>query len=130
MSCLIMLELARLAKQGEPPDEVANGLFDVNFWGAINISRVALRLFRETDPPSVGGTLPQTPSFHGVQSATGLAYYAAREDNTCDLYLLPQLVSYPNLWLVLFSRTYFVHRVICISLEGFSETLAKELDPK
>ena len=39
------------------PDDVAHGQFDVNFWGAINVSRAAIAFFWEVNRPGVGGTL-------------------------------------------------------------------------
>lgn len=70
--------ISALGEVEATPDEVAKGIFDVNFWGATNVSRAALRFFRETNPPGVGGTLLQMSSIHAVRTTPGLAYYAAR----------------------------------------------------
>jgi NAD(P)-dependent dehydrogenase (short-subunit alcohol dehydrogenase family) len=78
------------------PNEVARGVFEVNFWGVTNISRAALHFFREINPPGVGGTLLQMSSLLAQQASAGVAYYCASK----------------------------------YALEGFSEALAKELDPK
>lgn len=69
-------------------DEVTRGIFEVNFWGATNVSRAAIRFFRETNTPGVGGTLLQMSSIHALRTTAGLAFYAARSDNAYYLYTL------------------------------------------
>lgn len=59
-------------------DEVARGIFDVNFWGAANISRAAIHFFREINLPGVGGTLLQMSSMFALQAAGCAGYYSAR----------------------------------------------------
>ncbi|PCH43824.1 NAD(P)-binding protein [Wolfiporia cocos MD-104 SS10] len=58
------------------PEEAARGLFEVNFWGAANVSREAIRFFREENNPS-GGLLLQNTSMVCTSSFPLLGYYAA-----------------------------------------------------
>ncbi|KAH7908700.1 hypothetical protein BJ138DRAFT_1157034 [Hygrophoropsis aurantiaca] len=78
------------------PEDVARNLLDTNFWGAVNVSKEAVRFFREDNPSGPGGTLIQTSSMTGIAAVGCLAYYSAGK------------------W----------------ALEGFTEALAQELDPK
>ncbi|TFK45158.1 NAD-P-binding protein [Crucibulum laeve] len=57
-------------------DEIARGIFEVNFWGSTNIAREAVRYFRDVNKPS-GGRLLQASSMVGVQSMPGIGYYSA-----------------------------------------------------
>ncbi|KAH9938704.1 uncharacterized protein B0H18DRAFT_23650 [Fomitopsis serialis] len=65
-----------LAEVEGTPDDVARALFEVNFWGAANVTREAVRVFREVNKP-VGGRLLQMSSIAGIGSATTLGYYGA-----------------------------------------------------
>ena len=57
-------------------EDVARELFDVNFWGAVNVSREAVRFFREVNNPQ-GGLLLQASSAGGIESLSALPYYCA-----------------------------------------------------
>ncbi|KAH7921664.1 NAD(P)-binding protein [Leucogyrophana mollusca] len=57
-------------------DATARRLFEVNFWGAANISREAVRFLREENTPA-GGRLLQVSSQSGIESTPGVGYYAA-----------------------------------------------------
>ncbi len=59
------------------PEEVGRALFETNFWGAVTVSREAVRFFRELNPPGVGGRLLQISSISGLVGGAGLAYYSA-----------------------------------------------------
>ncbi|KIJ64083.1 hypothetical protein HYDPIDRAFT_112615 [Hydnomerulius pinastri MD-312] len=67
----------------------ARVMFDINFWGAAQVSREAVRFFREVNQPR-GGRLLQVSSGLGLTGHASCAFY---------------------------------------TLEGFSESLADELDP-
>jgi NAD(P)-dependent dehydrogenase (short-subunit alcohol dehydrogenase family) len=60
------------------PDDVARAQFDTNFFGAANVSRAALKFFREVNKPGVGGTLVQVSSIALYQPYPAFAYYSAR----------------------------------------------------
>jgi NAD(P)-dependent dehydrogenase (short-subunit alcohol dehydrogenase family) len=62
--------------EGMPADK-ARELFETNFWGATNISRAAVRFFREVNGPGKGGILLQVSSAAGFHVLPGLSYYAA-----------------------------------------------------
>lgn len=65
------------------PDEVARGVFEVNFWGAANVAREAVRFFREEngldgeggDPR--GGRVIGISSYAGTAPVGGCGYYSA-----------------------------------------------------
>lgn len=59
------------------PDDVARGVFEVNFWGSTNVARETIRVFRDVNKPS-GGRLLQASSMAGVQGMPGIGYYSAR----------------------------------------------------
>lgn len=58
------------------PDDVAKKMFDVNFWGAMNVSREAVRFLREVNKPQ-GGKLWTISSVAGFSSVASLGYYSA-----------------------------------------------------
>ncbi|KAF8957838.1 NAD-P-binding protein [Flammula alnicola] len=58
------------------PDEVARGVFEVNFWGSTNVAREAIHVFRDVNKPS-GGRLLQASSMAGAQGMPGIGYYSA-----------------------------------------------------
>ena len=58
------------------PEDLAREMFDVNFWGAVNVSKEAVRFFREVNEPQ-GGRLLQTSSSGGIQGLSALPYYCA-----------------------------------------------------
>lgn len=59
------------------PDAVARYLFDVNFWGALYVSREAVRFFREVNASGVGGRIIQSSSQTSISAAAGCAMYSA-----------------------------------------------------
>jgi len=59
------------------PEEDARKLFDTNYWGAVNVSREAIRVFREANPPGLGGRLLQNSSMAGLGPVALLAHYVA-----------------------------------------------------
>ncbi|KAF9236700.1 hypothetical protein BU15DRAFT_76660 [Melanogaster broomeanus] len=59
------------------PVEEARALFDVNFWGAVNVSRAAVEFFREVNEPGKGGVLLQNSSIFGVVCPALAPFYSA-----------------------------------------------------
>ena len=59
------------------PDNVARGVFEVNFWGSTNVALEAIRVFRDVNKPS-GGRLLQASSMVGASGMPGIGYYSAR----------------------------------------------------
>lgn len=59
------------------PEDVARSVFEVNFWGATNVSRESVRTFREVNKPQ-GGVLLQASSVAGAFGLPGLTFYSAR----------------------------------------------------
>jgi NADP-dependent 3-hydroxy acid dehydrogenase YdfG len=57
-------------------DEDARQIFEVNFWGVSNVTRGAIRTFREVNKP-IGGRLLQVSSMLGLNGRAGASYYAA-----------------------------------------------------
>ncbi|KAH9942738.1 hypothetical protein B0H21DRAFT_779899 [Amylocystis lapponica] len=58
------------------PDDLARGIFDVNFWGAVHVSQEAVRFFRDVNKPS-GGRLLQMSSASGIQAIPCVGFYTA-----------------------------------------------------
>ena len=63
------------------PEEDARKLFDTNFWGCANVSREAVRFFRDENKPS-GGVLLVNSSMSGLRSVPVMAYYSAYKHGT------------------------------------------------
>jgi len=78
------------------PDDVARGLFEVNFWGAVNVSKAAVKFFREVNKPGIGGRLINITSMAGINAFAASSFYCASK----------------------------------FALEGFTQSLAQELDPE
>ena len=57
-------------------DEHGRELFEVLFWGAANVSKEAVKVFRERNSP-LGGHLLQMSSRTALQVMPGGAHYAA-----------------------------------------------------
>ncbi|KAG9308869.1 hypothetical protein JVU11DRAFT_11328 [Chiua virens] len=55
----------------------ARGIFEVNFWGASQVTKEAVRFFREENKP-MGGRLLQMSSSSGISSCPCIVYYCAR----------------------------------------------------
>lgn len=75
----VVFNNAGYAVQGEvegTPEDVARKLFDVNFWGAANVTREAVRVFREVNKPR-GGRLLQMSSIAGVGGPPLMGFYGA-----------------------------------------------------
>ncbi|KZT04685.1 NAD(P)-binding protein [Laetiporus sulphureus 93-53] len=77
------------------PEHIARELFDVDFWGAVNVNKEAIRVFRDVNQPR-GGKLLQMSSRCGVEGGPLIGFYHAAK----------------------------------FAFEGFSESLAAELDPE
>ena len=54
----------------------AKKMFDVNFWGAMNVSRETIRFFREVNKPQ-GGRLWNVSSTAGIFPFASMGYYSA-----------------------------------------------------
>lgn len=59
-------------------DELAREMFEVNFWGAANVSREAVRIFRDVNPKGEGGRLITVSSAAGFTAYPAFGYYSAR----------------------------------------------------
>ncbi|KIJ60728.1 hypothetical protein HYDPIDRAFT_31951 [Hydnomerulius pinastri MD-312] len=59
------------------PVEMGRNVLEVNFWGVVNVSREAVRFFREENPKGAGGTLLQMSSLLAVESCAVACYYSA-----------------------------------------------------
>ncbi|KAF9238678.1 NAD(P)-binding protein [Melanogaster broomeanus] len=60
------------------PEEVARSVFEVNFWGAANVTKEAVRFFRDVNTPA-GGRLLQLSSQGGIVGAPAVGFYSASE---------------------------------------------------
>lgn len=68
---------ADLGEAESVQDTDARALFETNFWGAVSVTREAVRFFRESNPPGDGGRLLQMTSMYGIVGANCLAFYSA-----------------------------------------------------
>ncbi|KAJ6490918.1 hypothetical protein C8R45DRAFT_991132 [Mycena sanguinolenta] len=59
------------------PEAAARTLFDVNFWGAAAVSKEAVRIFRDVNPPGIGGRLLNVSSGVGFCAGPIVGMYAA-----------------------------------------------------
>ena len=57
-------------------DDAAKALFETNFWGAVNVSKEAIRFFRDVNVPA-GGRLLNVSSFIGMVPYPLLGFYSA-----------------------------------------------------
>ena len=65
-----------LAEVEGTSDEAARALFETNFWGAANVSREAVKYFRDVNRP-IGGRLLNASSAAGVAAFALMGYYTA-----------------------------------------------------
>ena len=76
----VVFNNAGVAAAGEvegTPDDMQRRLFDTNFFGAANVTREAVRFFREENPPRAGGRLVVTSSSVGLRPFACAGYYSA-----------------------------------------------------
>ena len=55
----------------------ARELLETNFWGAISVTKEAVKCFRETNPPGAGGRLLQMSSYGGLVGMPACSFYCA-----------------------------------------------------
>ena len=58
-------------------DDVARTMFEINFFGAANVSREAVRFFREENRSGAGGRLLNVSSYVALVAIGGIGYYCA-----------------------------------------------------
>ncbi|KAI0747545.1 NAD(P)-binding protein [Fomes fomentarius] len=58
-------------------EEVGRTVIETNFWGTLRVTKEAIKFFRESNPPGVGGRLLQISSYFGVVGGPGPGYYVA-----------------------------------------------------
>ena len=100
-----------LAEAEGTTDEAARSLFEANFWGTANVSKEAVRVFREVNKP-VGGRILNSGSHNGTVAMPTVSYYSASKFGE-------QFLCSSRWWRI----------DACAALEGFSASLAQELDP-
>lgn len=64
--------------ESKAQDKAARQMFDVNFWGAAEVMREAVRVFRSVNPPGVGGHLLNMSSVVGIAPCPAMSFYCAR----------------------------------------------------
>ncbi|KAG4216553.1 hypothetical protein PC116_g34966, partial [Phytophthora cactorum] len=86
------------AEASPPGNEGARALLDTNFWGAVDVSKRALSVFRDSNPQTGqrGGVIINVSSLGGYLGSPGNAFYHASK----------------------------------FALEGFAESIAKEVFPE
>ncbi|KAI0642844.1 NAD-P-binding protein [Trametes meyenii] len=58
-------------------DADMRAMFEINFWGAANVTSAAVQFFREVNAPGVGGRLLQISSKVGIGGEAAMGYYSA-----------------------------------------------------
>ena len=94
------------------PEQTARAMFDANFWGATNVTREAVKLFRESNVP-VGGRLIVTSSLTACRTTPLVGYYSASKLGMRSLRLCVNQADRMN-----------------IALEAVTEAISLELDPE
>ena len=59
------------------PEEMARQIFEVDFWGATNVSLEAIKFFRDVNPAGKGGKLLNVSSMAGTTAVPALGFYSA-----------------------------------------------------
>lgn len=59
------------------PDEDARKEFEVQFWGPVNITKEAIKFFREVNEPGRGGRVFNVSTAGGYSSNQALAFYSS-----------------------------------------------------
>jgi len=57
------------------PDDMARNLFELNLWGAVNVTSAAVHCFRELNKPA-GGRLIQNSSVAGISGVPRIGFYS------------------------------------------------------
>ena len=92
-------------------EQTARALFGVNFFGAANVTKEAVRVFRDVNRPQ-GGRLLQMSSMAVLTDAAAIAYYAARAVRDVSLW---QWISTDD--------------IMRLALKAVNDALSAELDP-
>ncbi|KAI0738906.1 NAD(P)-binding protein [Daedaleopsis nitida] len=58
-------------------DEDARGVYETNFWGAVNVTREAVKFMRDVNPSGVGGRILQNSSVSGISGTIAAGFYSA-----------------------------------------------------
>ena len=96
------------------PNDAARTMFEINFWGAANVSREAVRFFRDENPSGAGGRLITVGSYAGMAPFGGLGYYSATKAGKRRHT----------------SIVYSANFDLCAAIIAINEALAKEIDPQ
>lgn len=74
------------------PEEEARKVFDVNFWGAANVSLEAIKVFREVNKPQ-GGRLITLSSATGFAPLPGVSFYVASKFGRPAFIFVPSVLD-------------------------------------
>ncbi|TCD70180.1 hypothetical protein EIP91_004650 [Steccherinum ochraceum] len=66
-----------IGEMEDTPEDVARTMYDCNFWGTTNISRRAVKFFRDVNKPAAGGRLLNISSMAGVRPFPMTGYYSS-----------------------------------------------------
>ena len=78
--CDVVFNNAAFVAMGEiegTPDEIARQIIEVDFWGATNISKEAVKFFRDINPAGKGGRLLNMSSMAGTIAVPAFGFYSA-----------------------------------------------------
>lgn len=81
----VVLNNAGFGQSGEfeaTADPQARAVLETNFWGAVSVTREAIKCFRDTNPPGDGGRLLQMSSYGGLVGVPVVPFYCASKFGT------------------------------------------------
>ncbi|KAJ7465266.1 NAD(P)-binding protein [Mycena latifolia] len=123
-------------------EELARSLFEVNFWGAVNVTKQAVSFFREENKPP-GGLLINMSSMYGIDAPPLAGFYGATKFAFSGLANLSEESRFragsrpETVYRILILRSVQPHSSVAPPLASFfdpfmeavTDPLAKELDP-
>ena len=77
----------------------ARAILETNFWGAMSVTKEAVKCFRETNPPRAGGRLIQMSSYSGLVGLPGMSFYCASKFGTAFRLRSTAAVSFAYIFL-------------------------------
>ena len=65
-------------------EKLARSVLETNFWGALKVTKEAIRFFRDENPSGAGGRLWQISSYLGIVGWPGSSIYSASKFGECQ----------------------------------------------
>ncbi|EJT98543.1 NADP-binding protein [Dacryopinax primogenitus] len=103
-----------LGSSENTPEGAARKIFETNYWAAVNVSREAIRVFRDVNPPGAGGRLLQKLSVAGLGPLVLFGHYTASKHalEGFTKMLAMELEPYWNIKITLIEPDFFQTQII------------------